>query len=120
MADEPVAPEIASADPNAAALDVLPASAIADGQMKGVDVEGERVVIARVNGRLRAIGGICSHQTAYLEDGMLDGDMIRCPRHGAGFSLDTGEPLHLPADFPVPVYDVTESDGRIRVSRRPR
>jgi 3-phenylpropionate/trans-cinnamate dioxygenase ferredoxin subunit len=110
----------ASAGQTGELVDVLPEPALQDGEMKGVDVDGERVLVARVGGVLRAIGGICTHQTAYLEDGVLEGDMVRCPRHGAGFSLKTGEALHLPAEYPVPVYDVKVEGGRILVARRPR
>ena len=41
-------------------------------------------------------------------DGEVDPDerTIECWKHGSTFSLDTGEPLSLPATRPVPVYDV--------------
>jgi 3-phenylpropionate/trans-cinnamate dioxygenase ferredoxin subunit len=31
---------------------------------------------------------------------------IECPQHGSAFSLESGEPLTLPATQPVPVYEV--------------
>jgi 3-phenylpropionate/trans-cinnamate dioxygenase ferredoxin component len=94
---------------------------LAPGTMKGVDVAGERVLVVRqADGTCAAIGGLCSHQVAYLEDGVLEGDKVLCPRHGAAFALATGEPLTAPADMPVAVYDVCAVDGRIRVSRQPR
>jgi 3-phenylpropionate/trans-cinnamate dioxygenase ferredoxin subunit len=45
---------------------------------------------------------------------------VRCPRHWAGFELETGEPTCAPADMPLPVYDVRIRDGRLLVSRRPK
>ena len=66
-----------------------------------IDVDGERVLIARLaDGTCAAIGGLCSHQVAYLEDGVLEGNTVLCPRHGAAFALTTGEPLSAPADMP--------------------
>ena len=103
-----------------ATVDVAAETDVPDGTMKGVDVGSERVLLARVDGRLCAIGGLCTHQIAHLEDGVLDGRTVSCPRHGAAFDLHTGEPLSAPADMPVEVYDVTVQDGRIRVSLRPR
>jgi 3-phenylpropionate/trans-cinnamate dioxygenase ferredoxin subunit len=91
------------------------------GSMKGVDVDGERVLLVRrPDGTCAAIGGLCTHQVAYLEDGVLEGDTVLCPRHGAAFALTTGEPLTAPADMPVPVYDICAVAGRLLVSRKPR
>jgi nitrite reductase/ring-hydroxylating ferredoxin subunit len=80
----------------------------------------ERVLVARVGGQLHAVGGLCTHQIAHLEDGLLDGCQVLCPRHGAAFDLRSGEPLSAPADMPVPVYQVRVAAGRIAVSLRPR
>jgi nitrite reductase/ring-hydroxylating ferredoxin subunit len=99
---------------------VGPADQPAEGALKGVDVAGERVLLARVGGCLHAIGGLCSHQIAHLEDGVLEGAMVRCPRHGAGFDLCTGEAMHPPADAPLAVYAVKVEGGRLLVSRAPR
>jgi nitrite reductase/ring-hydroxylating ferredoxin subunit len=101
-------------------VDVAAAAEVGEGTMKGFDVEGERVLVAQIAGKLCAIGGICTHQVAYLEDGLLEPGRVLCPRHGAAFDLMTGEPLTAPADMPVPVYDVCLVGGRILVSRQPR
>src|SRR5262245_230798 len=100
--------------------DVGPAEALANGTMKGFDVAGERVLVAHTNGCLHAVAGLCTHQIAHLEDGWLEEGMVRCPRHGAGFDLKTGEPLDAPADVPLDVYEVKVVAGRLLVSRRPR
>jgi nitrite reductase/ring-hydroxylating ferredoxin subunit len=101
-------------------VDVAAAEEVGEGTMKGFDVEGERVLVAQIEGKWCAIGGICTHQVAYLEDGLLEPGRVLCPRHGAAFDLNTGEPLTAPADMPVPVYDVCLVGGRILVSRQPR
>jgi nitrite reductase/ring-hydroxylating ferredoxin subunit len=99
--------------------DVAADADIPEGTMKGVDVGDERVLLARVGGELCAISGLCTHQIAHLEDGVLDGRKVLCPRHGAAFDLDTGEPTP-PADMPVAVYDVRVAGGRVYVCRTPR
>jgi 3-phenylpropionate/trans-cinnamate dioxygenase ferredoxin component len=100
--------------------DVAADSEVPEGNMKGFEVAGERVLVARVQGRLHAVGGLCTHQIAYLEDGVLEGRQVSCPRHGACFDLESGEPLSAPADLPLPVHDVHAAGGRILVSIRPR
>jgi nitrite reductase/ring-hydroxylating ferredoxin subunit len=101
-------------------VDVGAASEIGVGTMKGVDVAGERVLVAHLKGKWCAIGGICTHQVSHLEDGVLEDGRVLCPRHGAAFDLATGAPLTAPADLPVPVYDVCVVQGRIWISRNPR
>jgi 3-phenylpropionate/trans-cinnamate dioxygenase ferredoxin component len=99
--------------------DLGAAAEVGEGAMKGFDVAGERVLVARTGGRLFAVGGLCTHQIAYLEDGALEGRKVSCPRHGACFDLETGEPLTAPADLPLPVYELRVVGGRLRVSRAP-
>jgi 3-phenylpropionate/trans-cinnamate dioxygenase ferredoxin subunit len=106
-------------DPEADAFEDLGAETeLVEGAMKGYDVAGERVLVARSGGRLYAVGGLCTHQIAYLEDGVLEGRRVSCPRHGACFDLETGEPT-APADMPLPLYDLRVEGGRMRVSRAP-
>jgi 3-phenylpropionate/trans-cinnamate dioxygenase ferredoxin component len=100
-------------------VDVGAETEIPEGAMKGFDVGSERVLVARVGGRLCAIGGLCTHQIAHLEDGVLEDHRVLCPRHGAAFDLFTGEPLTPPADMPVEVHEVQAIEGRVRVRLRP-
>lgn len=59
--------------------------------MKSFDVEGGQVLVVRHKGTLSAIGSKCSHYGAPLEKGALCEGRVRCPWHGACFSLATGE-----------------------------
>ena len=53
-----------------------------------------------------AIGDVCSHANVSLSEGEVwcDEREIECPKHGSTFSLETGEPVTLPATQPVPVF----------------
>jgi nitrite reductase/ring-hydroxylating ferredoxin subunit len=91
-------------------------SDVKEGDIKGVRVAGQPVVVGRVDGRLYAIGGTCTHQKALLEDGELDGKVVRCPLHDSGFDITTGEAVRLPATVPVPTFDVKVEGGRVLVA----
>ena len=76
-------------------------STIPDGTMLLGHAQGEPVLLARRGDEVFAIGAICTHYGAPLEQGLLDGDTVRCQWHHACFSLRTGEALRAPALSPV-------------------
>jgi 3-phenylpropionate/trans-cinnamate dioxygenase ferredoxin subunit len=79
------------------------------------EVEGFRVRVARVNGTLYAFEDRCTHDDSPFEDGPIEDCEIICPRHGARFSLQTGEALSPPAYEPLRIFEVREQDGRVEV-----
>jgi nitrite reductase/ring-hydroxylating ferredoxin subunit len=76
-------------------------STIPDGTMLLGHALGEPVLLARCDDEVFAIGAMCTHYGAPLEQGLLDGDTVRCQWHHACFSLRTGEALRAPALNPV-------------------
>jgi nitrite reductase/ring-hydroxylating ferredoxin subunit len=93
---------------------------IKEGGLLGVEVGGQRLVLAKLDGRVYAIGGVCTHMGGDLPQGKLEGETLRCPVHRGGFNIKTGEAVMPPPRRPEPVYDVMVEDGRIWVSRKPR
>ncbi len=85
----------------AAAVDDIP-----EGRAIVVDVEGESLALARVDGGVYCIDNICTHDGGPLGEGELDGTALECPRHGARFDVCTGRALSFPAVVPVNTYDV--------------
>jgi apoptosis-inducing factor 3 len=83
-------------------------STIPDGTMLLGHAQGESVLLARRGDELFAIGAICTHYGAPLEQGLLVGDTVRCPWHHACFSLRTGEVLRAPGLDPVSRWRVEE------------
>jgi len=81
-------------------------SALPDGSMLLGHAAGEPVLLCRRGDELFAIGAICTHYGAPLEQGLLVGDTVRCPWHHACFSLRTGEALRAPALDPVSCWRV--------------
>jgi NADPH-dependent 2,4-dienoyl-CoA reductase/sulfur reductase-like enzyme/nitrite reductase/ring-hydroxylating ferredoxin subunit len=74
---------------------------IPNGTMLLGHAQGEPVLLARRGDEVFAIGAIYTHYGAPLEQGLLDGDTVRCQWHHACFSLRTGEALRAPALNPV-------------------
>jgi len=78
------------------------------GSARRVDVDGYRLCVVRIGDDWYVINDECSHADYSLSEGDVweDEREIECPKHGSTFSLETGEPLTLPATQPVPVYKV--------------
>jgi 3-phenylpropionate/trans-cinnamate dioxygenase ferredoxin subunit len=91
---------------------------IAPGTALRVEIDGRQVAIVRIGDDFYAIGDTCTHADYSLAEGEIDPDerAIECWKHGALFSLETGEALTLPATRATPVYDVVvDDDGALKV-----
>lgn len=95
---------------------VAQVSEISPGEMISVDFSGDAVLVANVDGTIRACDDICSHAYASLSEGDLNGEEVECPLHGALFNIITGEALTPPADAPVKVYKVQVEGDDIYVA----
>jgi nitrite reductase/ring-hydroxylating ferredoxin subunit len=84
-----------------------------------VDVDGTPICLVNVDGTIHAVHDVCTHAMQSLADGWVDHDRLECPRHGAVFSVITGEVLTPPASAPLPTFGVTVKDGRILVDPKP-
>ncbi len=93
----------------------LPLAELPPGSRRVVEVEGVEVALFNVDGVLLAAEDICTHDGAPLAEGEVEGEVITCPRHGARFSLHTGEVLAPPACEPLPLYEVRVVEGWIEV-----
>jgi glycine betaine catabolism B len=90
-----------------------------EGAMRAVQVEGKRVLLTMVEGKPYAIGAICTHERANLDEGTLMGHEVYCPLHFSCFDVRTGEALAPPADRSTSVYAVKLEDGKVLVSAAP-
>jgi len=93
--------------------EVLDDAALPEGQPWGAEVDGQPVVLARVNGQIHALADHCAHRGGALHEGELAGECIECPLHGSRFRLADGAVERGPSAYPQPVYDVRVQSGRI-------
>ena len=96
-------------------VDVAPAEELTPGSWRTVDVDGTQVAVFNVNGEYYAIEDLCTHDGGILTGGTVEGAEVECPRHGARFSLTTGEALSPPAYEPVPTFPVRVEQGMVQV-----
>lgn len=130
-APEPDAGPVTSApvvDPPAAAggeggvrrpmVDVLVASALPEGGLKEVVVDGRPLVLARAGGQVFAAVDLCPHAGGPLSEGELEGAHIVCPWHGWRFDLSDGS-CEVDPDTCLERVEVEERDSRIWVEAAP-
>jgi nitrite reductase/ring-hydroxylating ferredoxin subunit len=64
---------------------------IKEGGLLGVELEGNKVSLAMIDGQVFAIDAVCSHKGAPLEEGKLEGFNLTCPWHYAVFDVRNGK-----------------------------
>uniref|UniRef100_A0A8C5N9B5 Apoptosis-inducing factor 3-like n=1 Tax=Gouania willdenowi TaxID=441366 RepID=A0A8C5N9B5_GOUWI len=90
-------------------------SDLKDGEMKEVSVGDQKVLLVRTQGQYSAVGNKCSHYNAPLIKGVLVGDRVRCPFHGACFNVKTGDIEDYPGLDSLPRHKVKVEDGKVYV-----
>lgn len=108
--------------PNDGSWQQVAASAeVPDGRMHPFDLGSVTGFVRRVDGKLEAVSGVCTHQGCRLWFDATD-DRLRCPCHSTSFS-PAGQVLthQLPiAPKPLPTLMVREAGGAIEVFAPPR
>ncbi|MGA9278452.1 Rieske (2Fe-2S) protein [Ilumatobacter sp.] len=90
---------------------------LAEGSMKMVRVDGERVCLVRTASGVHAIDHACPHEGYGLTQGVLDGDVLTCAWHNWKFRVSDGTCLLGEEDVRTHVVDVDDAGG-VRVALR--
>jgi len=93
---------------------VCQTSDIPENGMKGYEVAGRRVLVAKAGDRYYAYQGLCPHQEVCLDEGFFDGSVLTCHQHLWQWKIATGEPVGL-AEAPLARYDVEVDNGALYV-----
>src|ERR1700758_4860476 len=96
---------------------VAKAGELSLGQMRWVAVDGERLVLANVEGVFYALSDVCGHRNAPLSRGKLVGHLIECPLHFAQFDVRTGKLVDGPISADVRAYEVRVEGGTVYTRR---
>ena len=73
-------------------------SEISMGKMKKITLEYKEILIANVNGNCYAVDNMCTHFGGDLSEGVLEGNVVTCPNHGAKFDVTNGKVVSLPVE----------------------
>lgn len=63
-------------------------------------------IVRSADGEYFAIDGFCTHEKVHLAGGIVDGNIIECPKHFGAFDYRTGEARALPACVDLRAYEV--------------
>jgi len=102
------------------------------GQMKSFRFGRRTFLLARsADGRYHALANLCAHQGVDLGAGVLtghwlpsrpgeyiyvdDAEVLRCPRHGYEYDVNSGRSWFAPETVRIKVYDVSIRTGRVIV-----
>lgn len=72
-------------------IKVAKLSDLEEGKGRIVWLNGTKVALFRCDGAVYAIKNQCPHMGGDLGEGLLTGDIVRCPWHGWRFSVKTGK-----------------------------
>jgi 3-phenylpropionate/trans-cinnamate dioxygenase ferredoxin component len=62
-----------------------------------------------------ATDGLCTHEHAYLADGLVMDDIIECPKHNGLFNYKTGEAKGAPVCINLKTYPVRVVAGKVLI-----
>jgi 3-phenylpropionate/trans-cinnamate dioxygenase ferredoxin subunit len=65
------------------------------------------------DGTFHATDGLCTHERAFLSEGLVMGDVIECPKHNGRFNYKTGEAKRAPARADLRTYPVMVQAGMV-------
>jgi ethylbenzene dioxygenase ferredoxin component len=90
-------------------------SEIAPDSAKAFEVGDRRLAVFNIGGRFYATDDECTHASASLADGMLEGEVIECAMHLGAFHVPTGEVKAPPCAVALRTYKVIREGDDVLV-----
>src|ERR1700691_1335185 len=81
-------------------------SDIAPETVKAFEVGDMQLAVFKIDGKFYVTDDECTHASASLADGILEGDIIECSLHFGAFHVPTGEVKAPPCSFALRTYKV--------------
>lgn len=95
--------------------DVFASSQLEDGHLKGIDVDGHPVLVARHGADYYAVANRCGDSPLPLEFSELTATEIRCSWHGCRYDVRTGARTDGAGER-LRVFPVSVEEGRVRIA----
>jgi nitrite reductase/ring-hydroxylating ferredoxin subunit len=77
---------------------------IAPETVKAFEVGDRRLAVYKIGGKFYITDDECTHASASLADGILEGDVIECSLHFGAFHVPTGAVKAPPCSFALRTY----------------
>jgi ethylbenzene dioxygenase ferredoxin component len=90
-------------------------SEIAPDSVKAFEVGDRRLAVFNIGGRFYVTDDECTHASASLADGMLEGEVIECAMHLGAFHVPTGEVKAPPCAMALRTYKVIREGDDVLV-----
>ena len=87
-----------------------------DEDIEQIKVGSLAIAVYRAKGQFYATQDLCTHERAYLSDGVLIDCVVECPFHQGRFDVRTGKALSPPVVVPLKTYPLKVVDGKIYVN----
>ncbi len=92
------------------------AASFDDEDVEQVWVGDLAIAIYKARGEFYATQDVCTHEHAYLSDGVVVDCVIECPFHQGRFDVRTGKALGAPVIIPLKTYPLKIVDEQIYVN----
>jgi nitrite reductase/ring-hydroxylating ferredoxin subunit len=97
------------------AFPVCAAADLPPGTVKSFEVSDQLVAVYNIDGTFYATEARCTHATADLADGILEGDVIECSLHFGAFNVRTGKAVQAPCFVDLKTFLTEVKDGQVLV-----
>jgi len=91
------------------------AESLDDRQTLRVEIDGQVIAIAKLDGNFYAFQEFCTHRFGPLSEGGFEGFNVQCPWHNSCFDVRTGKVTNGPAKVDLKTFKVEKRDGKICV-----
>lgn len=87
---------------------------VKEGRGKKVIVDGEEIVLFKVEREVCAVLNVCPHQKFHkLHEGMFENGIVTCPMHGWAYDVRTG--ISTNADGRLKTFPVEVADNIVHI-----
>jgi len=85
-----------------------------DGEMKGICIDSQKVLLVNVEGKISAFVDRCAHQSVPMSTGKLERGMLTCSAHHWTYNACTGQGIN-PANAKLHSLAIKIENGMIFV-----
>jgi nitrite reductase (NADH) small subunit len=86
----------------------------AEGEVAEFTVQGRALCVARVNGAIAVLDGVCPHEGGPLGEGIVEDGRVVCPWHAYAFDPRSGQADQDP-EVKAEVFEAMVENGELQV-----